>query len=88
MFFYDALMFLVRTGVWFVVWMITGGDFWILPNVMSDEVNIPEFHIISPLFLLAPTQRSLQSICILHERRRHQITCPVKSKHKLSLFID
>lgn len=66
MLFHAGLVLLVRTGVWFVVWMVTGGDFWILPNVMSDEVNTPEFHTITPSFCLAPPQRSLQSICILH----------------------
>ena len=30
----------VRTGIWLVVWMVTGRDFWILPNIMQDEVHL------------------------------------------------
>eukprot|EP00210_Caulerpa_lentillifera_P009539 g9097.t1 len=33
---------LIRTGAWFLVWLVTGCDFWILPNVMSDELPLKE----------------------------------------------
>jgi hypothetical protein len=30
----------LRYVVWFVVWLATGSHFWLLPNMMSEEVGM------------------------------------------------
>jgi translocation protein SEC62 len=41
-------IFVVRTAVFAVVWLLTGRHFWILPNITSDEIPIDE--VFSPMW--------------------------------------
>ena len=42
------VVFVVRTVVFAVVWLLTGRHFWILPNITSDEIPIDE--VFSPMW--------------------------------------
>lgn len=42
------MVFVVRVIVFAIVWIVAGRQFWILPNITSDEIPIDE--VFSPMW--------------------------------------